>query len=382
MDQVAVVGASLAAVHVIDALREFGYERGIVLVGAEPELPYDRTPLSKEFLREELGTPVLLRESGWYDDLGVQLRLGTAATGLDPQQGIVHLEDGDDIDCDGVAITTGSRARSFGSVLTLRSVEDASRIRNAMAGARSIVVVGAGFLGLEIAANACELGMDVDVIEHATTPLSRVLGDEVGSWFREHHERHGVRIHVGAFVDAVDQQSTSSTVHLRDGTTLTADLVVAAVGAEPNVDWLRGSGLRIADGVHCDASLRTGAPAVVAAGDVTRWYNPLFDESMRVEQWTNAIVQGRIAAASLLGQPQPCAVVPYYWSDQFDARMRFVGNATAASHVDVVESSESRFVVKFGRDGMLRGALCVNAPRQLAVLRAAIQENVAWEDSG
>lgn len=382
MDRVVVVGASLAAVHLIEALREYGYEHDVVLVGAEAELPYDRTPLSKEFLREPAAEPPLLREPGWYDELGVQLRLGATAVGLDLRHGHVHLEGGESIRCDGVAITTGSRARTLGAAPTLRSFQDASRIRGDWQGARSIVVIGAGFLGLEIAANARELGMEVDVVELATSPLSRVLGDEVGTWFRQHHERHGVRIQVGAFIDAVDRRGDSSVVQLRDGTQLVSDVVVAAVGADPNVSWLRGSGVRVADGVRCDSTLLTSAPGVVAAGDVARWYNPLFDESMRVEQWANAVVQGRLAAGTLLGQRQPCAVVPYYWSDQFDARMRFVGNSTAASRVDVVESSESRLIVKFGRDGMLRGALCVNAPRALAHLRAAIQQNVPWEDAG
>lgn len=382
MNRVVVVGASLAAVHLIEALREFGYDREVVLVGAERELPYDRTPLSKEFLREHTLEPPLLRDRSWYDDKGVQLRLGEAAVGLDVRSGYLQLEGGAAISCDGVAITTGSHARALADVPTLRSFDDASRIRRDWAGAGSVIVVGAGFLGLEVAANARELGMDVEVVELATNPLSRVLGDEVGDWFRRHHERHGVRVHVGAFIDSVEQRGDSWAVRLVDGTTLVADCVLAAVGADPNVSWLRGSGVRVADGVWCDAALCTSAPGVVAAGDVARWYNPLFDESMRVEQWANAIEQGRFAAGSLLGERRPCAAVPYYWSDQFDARMRFVGNATAAARVDVVESSPTRLVVKFGRDGLLRGALCVNAPKLLARFRADIQQNVPWQDAG
>lgn len=382
MNRVVVVGASLAAVHLIEALREFGYQREVVLVGAESELPYDRTPLSKELLREPTPELPLLRDSSWYEKLGVQLRLGSTATGLDVQRRSVQLESGDEISYDSLAITTGSQARELATAPTLRSFDDASRIRRGWAGADSVIVVGAGFLGLEVAASARELGMDVDVVELATSPLSRILGDEVGTWFRQHHERHGVRVHVDALIDSVEQHGNSWFVRLIDGTPLAADFLVAAVGADPNVSWLRGSGVRVADGVWCDATLCTSAPDVVAAGDVARWYNPLFDESMRVEQWANAIEQGRLAAGSLLGERQPCAVVPYYWSDQFDARMRFVGNATAAAQVDVVEASQSRLVVKFGRDGLLRGALCVNAPKSLAQLRSAVQQNVSWEDAG
>lgn len=389
MDRVVVVGASLAAVHAVEALREHGYAGDITLVGAEDVLPYDRPPLSKEALREGIDTlKLLLREPGWYESQGVCLRLGRSAVELDTRHRAVVLDGGDRIPYDGVVLATGSRARtvSYGpagaerSARSLRSLPDAVGLREELLEAKSLVVVGGGFIGLEVAATAREMGLDVTVVELAPVPLSRVLGDEVGHWFRHYHAEHGVDVRCGVAVDEIDHSPGNSKVRLRDGTVLSADLVVAGVGAEPVTGWLAGSGLGLGDGVRCDEALRTTVPDVVAAGDVANWYNPLFDETMRVEQWNNAVTQGRHAAGTLLGQGDSCAVVPYFWSDQFAAKMRFVGRSNAASDVRVVESSDRRLVAVFGRDDKIRGALCVNAPRQLALYRKAIENQVQWGD--
>jgi len=389
MDRVVVVGASLAAVHAVEALREHGYAGDITLVGAEDVLPYDRPPLSKEALREGIDTlKLLLREPGWYESQGVCLRLGRSAVELDTRRRAVVLDGGDRIPYDGVVLATGSRARTVScgpagaerSVRSLRSLPDAVGLREELLEAKSLVVVGGGFIGLEVAATAREMGLDVTVVELAPVPLTRVLGDEVGHWFRHYHAEHGVDVRCGVAVDEIDHSPGNSKVRLRDGTVLSADLVVAGVGAEPVTGWLAGSGLSLGDGVRCDEALRTTVPDVVAAGDVANWYNPLFDETMRVEQWNNAVTQGRHAAGTLLGQGDSCAVVPYFWSDQFAARMRFVGRSNAASDVRVVESSDRRLVAVFGRDDKIRGALCVNAPRQLALYRKAIENQVQWGD--
>lgn len=391
MDRVVVVGASLAAVHAVEALREYGFPGAITLVGAENVLPYDRPPLSKEALREGVEpAKLLLREPGWYDDHGVTLLLGRPATALDTRQREVVIKGGDRVAYDGVLLATGSRARTVRcgpsgadrSVRSLRSLADAVELRKELLEARSLVVIGGGFIGLEVAATAREMGLEVTVVELAPVPLTRVLGDEVGHWFRHYHAQHGIHVSCGVAVDDIEHHPGNSKVRLRDGTVLSADLVVAGVGAEPATGWLAGSGLDVGDGVRCDEALRTTVPGVVAAGDVANWYNPLFDESMRVEQWNNAVIQGRHAAGTLMGGGDSCAVVPYFWSDQFEAKMRFVGRSNAASDVRVVESTDQRLVAVFGRDDKIRGALCVNAPRQLALYRRAIENQVSWADVG
>lgn len=389
MDIVVVVGASLAAVHAVEALREYGYAGEIALVGSEDVLPYDRPPLSKEALREGVEpAKLLLREPDWYDRHGVSLHLGRPAMGLDTRHREVVVDGGGRIPYDGVVVATGSRARTVScgapgadrSVRSLRSLADAMALREEMLEARSLVVIGGGFIGLEVAATAREMGLEVTVVELAPVPLSRVLGDEVGHWFRHYHAAHGVDVRCGVAVDEIEHSPGNSKVRLRDGTVLSADLVVAGVGAEPTIAWLAGSGLELGDGVRCDEALRTTVPGVVAAGDVVSWYNPLFDETMRVEQWNNAVTQGRHAAGSLLGGRDSYAVVPYFWSDQFEAKMRFVGRSNAASDVRIVESSDRRLIAIFGRDDKIRGAICVNAPRQLALYRKAIENEVPWAE--
>jgi len=389
MDRVVVVGASLAAVHAIEALRENGHQGSIALVGAEDALPYDRPPLSKEALRD--GIPpdkLLLREPAWFAEAGVDLHLGRRAGHLDVANRQVQLEDGYSLPYDGLLIATGSHARTFGPhggavvepIRTLRSLADCTQLHEDLLWAKSMVVIGAGFIGLEVAATARAMGIEVSVVELAPVPLTRVLGDEVGHWFRTYQEDHGVQVYCGAAVDEIEHSPGGSKVRMRDGTALFADVVVAGVGAAPTIDWLRDSGLRLGDGVWCDETLRTSAPGVVAAGDVATWYNPLFDETMRVEQWNNAVTQGRHAAGTLMGAAESYAAVPYFWSDQFEAKMRFVGRSNAATDVRVVENDGNGLVVLFERDHRLCGALCINAPRQLAMYRKAIEDQVAWAD--
>ncbi|MEV4098734.1 FAD-dependent oxidoreductase [Nonomuraea sp. NPDC049649] len=387
MRRVVVVGASLAAVHAIDALREHGFEGEIALVGAEPHLPYDRPPLSKEALQHGPDTTgLLLRSPEWYVERGVDLHLGRAAAALDPGARVVTLEGGASLDYDGLLIATGSKARTLGPasqagpVYTLRTLDDCVALHERLVPGNHLVVIGAGFIGLEVAATARDMGMSVSVVELAPAPLSRVLGDEVGRWFMTCQAAHGVEVLCGTSVERIEAGSRGSKVVLGNGSTLWADLIVTGVGASPATDWLRGSGIRLSDGVVCDQSLRASAPGIVAAGDVTRWYHSLFDEEMRVEQWTNAVEQGRHAAMTLLGGDDPYIAVPYFWSDQFDVKMRFVGRANAAEQIHVERADTSSMVALFGRDGVIRGALCVNAPRQLALYRKAISDGTPWQD--
>lgn len=388
MRRVVIVGSSLAAVHAIESLRENGYQDQITLIGAERQLPYDRPPLSKDALRHGPDAEkLLIKQPDWYVSHDIDLRLGRAAVGLDARQRRVQLAGGRYIDYDGLILATGSQARRFplfdgdAHAYTVRTIDDATALHRQLESGRHLAVIGAGFIGLEVAATASAIGMDVSVVETAPAPLTRVLGCEVGRWFKRRHESHGVTLYCDNMITLVETNGRGSKLHLRDGTVLAADVVLAGVGAIPATGWLRGSGLAVSDGVVCDSGLRTSAPDVVAAGDVARWYNPLFGERMRVEQWSNAVEQGRKAAISLLGGVDPFASVPYFWSDQFDAKIRFAGRADRAEHVHVRQDSDTSLVVLFGAGGFIRGALCVNEPRRLARYRAAIAGRTTWNDA-
>jgi NADPH-dependent 2,4-dienoyl-CoA reductase/sulfur reductase-like enzyme len=371
-------------VHAIEALRENGFTGEIVLVGAEPHLPYDRPPLSKEALRHG-PAPALLREPDWYADSGVVLRLGRRARALDPDRQVVTLDDGTEIGYGGLVIATGSQVRPLGAgnehIHFLRTRDDSLRLHESLTGDERVAIVGAGFIGLEVAATVADMGCSVTVVEVAPVPLARVLGDEVGEWFRRLHAAHGVEIRCSALATSVTPADGGLAVHTGASRAVEADVVVGALGATPAVDWLRDSGLALTDGILCDRTLRTSAPNVVAAGDVARWYNPLFDEDMRVEQWTNAVEQGRHAARTLLGSDEAYAPVPYFWSDQYDARMRFVGRANGAEQVHVESVSDDSLVAVFGRHGVQVGALCINATRELPRHRAAIRAQHAFADA-
>jgi NADPH-dependent 2,4-dienoyl-CoA reductase/sulfur reductase-like enzyme len=387
--RVVVIGASVAGVHAAAGLREAGFDGETILVGAETRLPYDRPPLSKKALLEGLDAgEELLEPPEWYADNDVQLVLGRSATQLDLRHRSVVLDDGEDISYDGLILATGSTARRFRHegrdvhIHLLRTAEDCARLHEALRPGGFLVVIGAGFIGLEVAAIARQVGMDVAVVELAPVPLARVLGDEVGAWFQAFHQRNGVEIRCGNAVTSVESAGTTSKVHLRDGSVLPADVIVAGVGSVPSIDWLRGSGIELTDGVVCDAYLHSSVPDIVAAGDIVRWYNPLFDEELRIEQWTNAVEQGNYAAKSLLGLvDEPYSAAPYFWSDQFTAKMRFVGRANAAQDIQIRQSDERRLVVAYGRDGLVRGALCVNSPRDLVSLQRSIVDRVPWEDA-
>ena len=375
MDNIVVVGGSLAGLHAVEAAREAGYQDSLTLVVAESEMPYDRPPLVQSSIG---GVDSIrhLRPASWYDALDVTLLRGCRASRLDPANRTVWTTVGSAISYDGLVIATGSLSRTFPSggehLCFVRSHEDAQALRARLEDVSEVVVIGAGFLGLELAASLTRSGRVVTVIEVAPAPLARVLGDAVGNWFLGLHERHGVDIMCNTLAVAIEALEGRYVVHLADGGTVVADLVVAATGADPAVEWLRGSGLELADGVTCDATLATSLTDVVAAGDVARWYNPLFDESMRVQQWTNAVEQGRHAMSSLLGRAEPFASVPYLWSDQYDARMRFVGVSNAADSVEIEHRSSDALVVTYARDGVQVGALCINATGQLARHRQRI----------
>ncbi len=359
-----VVGASAAGLAAAETLRREGYDGTITLVGDEPHAPYDRPPLSKQLLAARWESDRLaLRTPAHLDGLGLDLRLGTAATGLDLDGRRVRLSDGDALPYDALVIATGVRPRRLPGegAHVLRTLDDALTLRERLTPGTRLVVVGAGFLGAEAAAVGRGLGVEVTLLEPAPVPLAHAVGAEVGAVLARAHLEHGVDLRTGVPVTEV----TEDGVRLADGTTVEADEVLVAIGSLPNTEWLAGSGLPVGDGVLCDRYCEA-APHVYAAGDVARWHNPLFGTTMRVEHRTNAAEQGMAVARNLLapGERRPFAPVPYFWSDQYDLKVQAYGVLRGHDEVAVVEGdlAERRFVAVYRAGERVTGVLAAGMP--------------------
>jgi NADPH-dependent 2,4-dienoyl-CoA reductase/sulfur reductase-like enzyme len=413
---VVAVGAGLAGLRSCEALRAGGFTGRLVLVGDEPLDPYDRPPLSKQYLAGDWDADRLaLRRSDQIDRLGLELRTGLAAAGVSVEEQTVALQDGTTVGFDGLVVATGAHPRrlagaDLAGVHVLRTKADADVLAGDLRSASRLVVVGAGFIGTEVAATARQLGLAVTVVEPLGQPLGRVLPAEVGAALAELHRRHGVAVLTGSSVTAgIDQHGGRhpfgppgpapggvpappggrgrsatgprvSAVELADGQRLPAEVVLVAVGVAPAVGWLSQSGLVLDDGVVVDRCLRA-APSVVAAGDVARWPVSAGGPLRRIEHWTNASEQGVAAAASLLAGPaaDPYEPVPYVWSDQYEAKLQVLGLPAATDELVVLDGSldEWRFLAVTHRAGALTGALAVGRPRQLMTLRPLVQRQAA-----
>lgn len=377
---VVVVGASLAGLRTVEALRKRGYEDDIVLVGDEPTLPYDRPPLSKEHLDEnEPNNPVLLRKESAYAELGVDLRLGVRATGVELDAALLHTDQDESIRFDHLVIATGGSPRRWTAAgdLTgfhvLRTLADANTLRDQLDRAPRVAVLGGGFIGAEVACAARKRGLDVTIIEALQAPLSRALGPQVGRLLTRNHYAHGVAVHCGVTVTTALGADRVEQLTLSDETVIEADLVVVGLGVEPATSWLEGSGIDISNGVLCDSDLRvTGTTNVYAAGDVARWPNKAFDETMRVEHWSNATEHAEVVAASILGSSKPSASVPYVWSDQYGDRIQIVGRPRSDDDLTLLDETDGRHLAAFERDGRLVGVMAVNSPRRIIKARRAI----------
>ncbi|WP_043671353.1 NAD(P)/FAD-dependent oxidoreductase [Streptomyces xylophagus] len=375
MRTVAVVGASLAGLSAARSLRKQGYDGGLVVIGDEAHRPYDRPPLSKEFLAGTVGEADLLLETD-DEDLRAEWLLGVRAVALqvDGTERVLVLDDGREVRADGVVVATGAVARNLpgtdglAGVHTLRTLDDARALRDELALGGRLVVIGGGFIGAEVASTAYALGLDVTVIEAAPTPLAGPLGETMGGVVSALHEAHGVRLLCGVGVKGLSGEDRVDAVLLEDGRTVPADIVVVGVGARPCVEWLEGSGVELDNGVKCGADGRTSVAGVVAVGDCASWYDPQAGFHRRVEHWTGARERPEAAVAALLswgaveaGAPRP----PYFWSDQYGVKIQFAGHAAGADSVTVEEGApgDRSFLAVYRCAGQPVAVLAMNQPR-------------------
>ena len=388
-----IVGASLAGIRAAEALRRREFDGRVVIIGDEPHVPYDRPPLSKQVLAGDWDADrIVLTKPEKWDELDLDFRPGVRATGFDLASRTLSTSEGNDT-VDGLLIATGARCRTLpgtdamAGVHVLRSLDDCLALRAELDEEPSrVVVVGAGFIGAEVAATCRGRGLEVSMIEALPTPLGRILGEEMGTVCAEVHREHGVDLRTGVGVDRLEaDDGRVARVVLSDGTVIETDVVVVGIGVVPNTEWLEDSGLTIDNGVVCDASM-CAAPGVTAAGDVARWPNARFDEIMRVEHWDNAIEQGVHAAERLLVDDSEAAVfepVPWFWSDQYDRKIQLAGRIRPDDEIHLATGSieERRFAMLYGRAGTLVGVLGFNRPRHVMQYKTMIQDGASFADA-
>ena len=360
-----IVGASLTGARAAATLREEGFEGRVVLVGAETERPYERPPLSKDYLRGEAGRDRLyVHDEDFYGEQQIELRLGRSAETLDTARRELELEGGERLRYDRLLLATGAEPRRLSipgsdleGVLYLRSVEDSDALRERFRHSRSVVVVGAGWIGSEVAASARQRGLEVTVIDPTAVPLERVLGTEVGAVYRDIHTDHGVRMLLGTGVDAIEGAQVVERVRTGDGHEVDCDLVVVGVGVEPRTSLASQAGLALDDGIAVDERLQTSAPGVFAAGDVANAHHPFYGDRIRVEHWANALNQGPAAARNMLGKSAAYERLPYFFSDQYDVGMEYTGYARRWDRVVFRGDPASREFIAFWlvRDQVVAG---------------------------
>lgn len=374
---IVIVGGGLAAARTAEQLRRSEYTGPITIVSDEDHLPYDRPPLSKEVLRSETDD-VTLKPAEFYDENDITLMLGKAARSIDVTAQTVTLSDGSELGYDELVIATGlvpKRIPSFPNIEgihVLRSFDESLALRKQAASARNAVVVGAGFIGCEVAASLRGLGVDVTLVEPQPSPLASVLGEQIGSLVARLHRAEGVDVRCGVGVAEVKGTEKVQKVVLGDGTELDADLVVVGIGSHPATEWLDGTGIDVDNGVVCDASGRASAPHVWAIGDVASWRHDL-GHQVRVEHWSNVADQARALVPAMLGQDAPAAVsVPYFWSDQYDVKIQCLGEPEAGDVVHVVEDDGRKFLAYYERDGVVAGVVGGGMPGKVMKSRAKI----------
>jgi 3-phenylpropionate/trans-cinnamate dioxygenase ferredoxin reductase subunit len=384
----AIVGGGLAGAKAARALREEGFDGRLVLVGEEHVHPYERPPLSKDYLRGEVGREAIWAEpEEFYAEHDVELRTGTAVAALDAGASELELE-GERLRYDRLLLATGATPKrlpipgaELAGVHLLRSVEDSDRLREALESASRLVVIGAGWIGCEVAASARQKGVDVAMLAPEEVPLERVLGREVGAIYGELHRQRGVELVLGSGVEAIEGDGAVRGVRASGGRVLEADLVVIGVGVAPRTDLAEAAGLRVEDGIVVDERLRTSAGNVYAAGDVARAQHPLFGTSLRVEHWHNALEQGPAAARNMLGRDEPYDKVPYFFSDQYDVGMEYAGYAPSYDRVVFRGDPASfEFVAFWMRGDRVAAGMNVNVWDVTDDVQLLIRSGIAVED--
>jgi 3-phenylpropionate/trans-cinnamate dioxygenase ferredoxin reductase subunit len=364
-----IVGASLAGAKAAETLRKEGFEGSVALVGEEAERPYERPPLSKEYLRGEAGPEKLyVHADGFYEAQGIDLRLSSAVTSLDVGDQTVSLASGDRLGYDSLLLCTGARPRRLAlpgaelpGVYYLRDMASSATLREAIKAAGRAVIVGAGWIGCEVAASARQLGAEVAIVEMAQLPLQKVLGPEMGQFYRDVHRDHGVEMHFGVAPEAVVGSDAAEGVRLADGRIVPGGIVIVGIGAEPRAELAMQGGLETGNGVLTDEYLETSRPGVFAAGDVANSFHPLFGERVRLEHWSAARNQGPAAARNMLGRHEPYTRVPYFYSDQYEVGMEYSGHAPSWDEVIFRGDVEGReFIVFWVKDGRVAAGMNVN----------------------
>jgi len=385
-----IVGASLAGAKAAETLRDEGFDGRIVLIGSEAERPYERPPLSKDYLRGESGRDkVYVHPEGFYAEREIELRLGSTAVSLDTGARQVGLDDGTRVPYDRLLLTTGSEPRrlpvpgaELDGVLYLRSVDDSDALRARLDAAGNVVVVGAGWIGCEVAASARQRGLEVTVLDPLGVPLERVLGSQLGAVYRDVHTDHGVRMLMETGVDAFEGDGRVERVRTSAGELLDCDFVVVGVGVEPRTRLAAEAGIAVRDGVAVDAQLRTDADGVFAAGDAASAQHPFYGEPIRVEHWANALNQGPAAARNMLGKGIPYERLPYFFSDQYDVGMEYSGFARTWDRVVLRGDPATREFIAFWMAGeIVIAGMNVNVWDVTDTIQSLVRARVPVEDS-
>ena len=383
-----IVGGGLAGAKAAETLRAEGFDGRVVLVGAEPSRPYERPPLSKEYLRGEAGREkVYVHDEGFYADQDIDLRPGRRATSLDPSGRELALDDGERLRFDRLLLATGAEPRrlpvpgaNLPGVHYLRSVEDSDALRARLDAGGRAVVVGAGWIGCEVAASARQRGLEVTVVEPLSLPLERVLGPEMGAFFRDVHADHGVEMLLGTGVEAFEGGEAVERVRTSDGRELACDFVVVGVGVAPRTELAEQAQISVDDGVLADELLRTSVPEILAAGDVANHRHPMLGR-VRVEHWFNALEQGPAAARTMLGGSEPYDRLPYFFSDQYDVGMEYAGLAAERDRVVVRGDVGAReFIAFWLRENRVVAGMNVNVWDVTDTIQRLIRDGVSVED--
>jgi 3-phenylpropionate/trans-cinnamate dioxygenase ferredoxin reductase subunit len=378
----AIVGANLTGGAAVSTLRDEGFDGRIVLIGDEIHPPYERPPLSKGYLRgQESFDDALLRPRDWYEQNDVELALGKTASRIDPVDRVVEVGDDDRIPYDRVLVATGGRNRrlpvpggDLEGVLYLRTVEDSDAIRSEAQPGRKAAVVGAGFIGCEVAASLRTLGVEVEVVEIFEFPLVRVVGPELGKVYESIHRDHGVRFHFDESVERFEGVGRVEALVTSKGNRIDCDFAVVGVGIRPATEVVEGSGVEVGNGIIVDQFCRTNVDGVYAAGDVANHDHPLFGRRMRVEHWDNALKQGAAAARNMMGTETPFADPHWFWSDQYDINLQYMGFATEWDELVVRGSLEDRsFVGFYVKDGIVDAVVGMNRGREVRRSAGLIQ---------